>query len=287
MPHPAKKAAQRGQGPRHIHHQSKEAHCMTHCRRFCAVFILGIFAIQAGATPIALSRLQTDLSTATISFTYADEKTGSATKNEYPPSPDNYVQVSAEGASTEDNIQSDGSVSSSLSNATATAESQNGASLDYAFTTGNQNVSTAYSTTSSYISFHLEGVTSISLSLDAIASLNLSADDPNEAAFGYWDAYLEMYSDVFSVNYGTSSGNEVFYGDNPVSDDNQKISLSLFFDGFESPFHGDVIIHTLNQTFAEVDTWAPVAVPEPLGIWLMLIDVVALVGVGCFRRIKA
>jgi hypothetical protein len=257
---------------------------MPHLKRFSAVFMLFTVAIRAGATPVAVSQLQTDLSAATISFTYGTDG-GVATKIGNA-NPDNYAQVSTGETSAEEEKQFDGTAAASVSNASAAAKSKNGATWNYASATGNENVTTAYSKTSSYIIYHLVNVTSISLSVDAVASLDLSAGNPDEEAFGYWDAYLEMFSDgIFSVNCDSSSVNDVYYGDPSVSEDNQKKSLSLFFDGFESPFTGDVTIHTLNQTYVDVHTLeAPESVPEPASLGLFA---VGMVMIGFARRFRS
>ncbi len=244
--------------------------------------ILFLFSIQAGSTPIAISEITCDLSSAGVSFTF--NGTGNAAMVESQ-DPSTNFHLEAYGFDVLDqSFNGNGNYSAALSGASASAVSNNESSRNIAQATANQGYATAYSSTSSYLTYFVENVNSIALSMDLTTSLELSTKISEDYAYGYWDAYLGIF-DYNGNNYGynTLRFEQEAYGGEDFTSDNNKNILNLSHD-FTSPFTGPLVIQKIGQAYAEVQTQISAPVPEPTAISLLALGMVMIAGVRKLLR---
>jgi hypothetical protein len=267
---------------------------MTHLKQISAGCILFSFSIHVWATPIAVSRIQADLSKATLSFTF-DNETGAATQTQSPQSySDLHVENNGNDIQTP-HLDGDGSISATSAGAVASAHSSNGASLNIVSATGDQGLAYANSVTSTYLAYQVDNLSALVLSIPVTASLDLSTQTLEDDAYASWEDDIDLFKRdplsgnlvefAFSFSTLAFSDMEVFAGDHFSSGSNT-VALPYSFN-FDSPFSGELVIQNIATAHGEAFVAPSASVPEPapLGLWVMGMAAVGFARL--FRKVKA
>jgi hypothetical protein len=256
-------------------------------QKFFGVFcILSVCYIPVGSTPVAISKLTADLSKANINVNQG----GSLTFQNYDEPLVSYMlnrsgmEVIEFPASNFPTGEDD--LSASIPGASIYAQSSNGSSISEASASVSEGFAGAVSAVESYVFYKAENVSSLNLSLDVNALMQLSTETVDEFASGQWNIYLDLFYDKNGVSQLLSSD---FYSDliNVSGLDNLSVNenhtLNVSYE-FTTPYDGLLKLQStlLVDAYAEVST--PVSVPEPSKIALMIFGLIVLLPLIKFRK---
>ncbi len=241
--------------------------------------LIGVCSFPAAATPVAVSQITADLSTARIAVNEGGNVTAGGIMDplfgymfqsgsdfvESPsspfPSPANSVTVPLSGGSS------------------ISAQSINGASLTNAAATVLEGDAYASSTVNSYFIYTASDVTSLTFSLDFNATMLLSTEAEGEYASGQWMEFLDLFSiyeptgELIPIicNPTSISANQIFQDafDGNVLTFDERHTLDVSY-GFSEAFNGRLVLQSTIIADALVSAPAT-SIPEPSQISLMVL----------------
>lgn len=252
--------------------------------------LLSLCYVMAGATPIAMSQISSDLKSTTIKVNDG----GSADINGYD-SPLMSYMLQQSGFENINELAPDGesSWSDALPGAEIYVESVDGAGLSRAYTSVNDGYAIATSVTSSYLVYDAINVSTVDLSLDVSTILNLTTENVGELSFGQVENYLDLwYYDEFgnSQLLGTSNyymDDFAVDGSNSSRDTSHTHTISVDVIGaLGHAYNGQLVLQSTLIAHTDVDVIKQQDVPEPASLSLMVMGLAMLLPLALRRKNK-
>lgn len=248
--------------------------------------LLSLCYVTAGATPIAMAQISSDLNSAAIKFNDGGSITfiGYETplmKYMFQPPPQEPVLVPSGEISWSD----------AFASATINVESDKGVGLSRAYTSTDDGISYATSITSSYIVYDAVNVSTLDLSLDVSTIMNLTTESVGELSWGQVEDYLDLlYYDEFGKKQllGTSyyyQDDFAVDGSNSSRDEFHTHSISADVIGvLGSAYSGKLVLQSTLIAHTDVDVIKQTNVPEPTSLSLMIMGLAMLLPLALRRK---
>lgn len=231
--------------------------------------IVSFWYVTVGAVPIAVMTLAADLS-----------KVGVVINGENYLSDPEYEEPLLSYILDQSGVQSDASV---------TQQFEEGISKNMAYATVADGYAHAVSNVGSYRIFSVEDVSSISLTLDINAIVDLTTESLGDYASALWFSSIDLamlsgeeYIPLVSNTYD-SFQYDSFDGDLLRLVDEQTLDVSYHF---KEKFNGKLRLQSTLTADAYADFVAPINVPEPAAASMMIIGLTVLLPLVKFRRKK-
>lgn len=254
-------------------------HQMLHLRWKELGYAVLLSSAFAGATPVAISQITYDFSTATVGFGSGTLISSSASFISYASTEDNSGKIEQE-------IFVAGTAFALDDGISASATSEPGSLKSIAQATAADGTAAAYSKASTYLTYDVQNANAFTLSLDKNALINLTTETAPDLAYAYIDEYVELSmwdgsSFQYCDSYVNFSDMTAVDGDQYPFSDNSTINLSY---SFATSFTGELKITGITQSYAEASTSAPTSVPEPSGISLFILGLATLLPLSKLRK---
>jgi hypothetical protein len=260
-----------------LRHLLKENFHMIQFKLMCAISVLVLFVVYAGATPIAMSRISTNFPAAEATF---DNQASFSRTVDYPSS---YVRLDADGFGVqESSLSGNGVASLNVPGASAISISDEVSLQNSAQVTLEQRYADPASFTDMWMYYDVANVSTIAFSLDFSVTMNLLTGTSQEFAQGGVDEYLELYTFDYDGNRIDLEASEYSITKSVNGEDfvvNDARALNFSHDFGNDPFSGQLVIHGSSQALAGAETRADV--PEPTVLSLLMMGVGSLV---CIRK---
>lgn len=239
-----------------------------HLPGFCGIFLL--LALQTHSAPISISQITGNFPSVDAIFEF--DGTGNANKlTDYFES---YTRVETDAIATQENaLNGFGTISNSVSGASAFAESNNVSVLNRAEADRFPGAANSNSMTIAGSYYNVENVSTVSFTLDVETSMQLVTESSTEFAYGYLEESLGLF--WFEDNQFTLLDEFQFFDEQGVTagesySATESSSLNVFYDFGTTPFTGQLLFEGVAMAYTDVVGQESTPVPEP-GIISLLI----------------